>query len=37
MSIIIRVVIVMVCAYAGSLVEGIQFAELPDSHQMSEK
>ena len=28
MSIIIRIVIVMVCAYVGSLVAGIQFAEL---------
>ncbi len=37
MSIIIRIVIVMVCAYVGSLVAGIQFAELPDTHQIAER
>jgi len=30
MSIIIRIVIVTVCAYAGLAVAGIQLADLPD-------
>ena len=37
MSVIIRVVIVMVCAYAGSVFGSIQFAELPGSYQMEQK
>jgi len=37
MSIIIRVVVVVMCAYAGSVVAGIQFPDLPDPYEMAEK
>lgn len=37
MSIIIRFVIFMACAYAGSLVAGFQFAELPDPYQTAQQ
>jgi hypothetical protein len=33
MSIIIRVVIVVTCAYAGSVAAGAQFAELPSCYR----
>jgi hypothetical protein len=34
MSIIIRVIVVAVCAFAGSAVAGIQFPDLPNQHQV---
>ena len=34
MSIIIRVVVIATCAYAGSVVAGIQFPDLPVPHEM---
>jgi hypothetical protein len=34
MSIIIRVIVVATCAFAGSAVAGIQFSELPEQHQV---
>jgi hypothetical protein len=34
MSIIIRIVVVAVCAFAGSAVAGIQFSDLPDQHRV---
>jgi hypothetical protein len=37
MSTIIRILIVLVCAYAGSTVAGAQFSELPDVSQMANK
>jgi hypothetical protein len=37
MSNIIRVLIVLACAYAGSTVAGAQFSELPDVSQMAKK
>jgi hypothetical protein len=37
MSTIIRVLIVLVCAYAGSTVAGAQFSELPDASHMAKK
>jgi hypothetical protein len=37
MSIIIRVVVVVTCAYAGSAVAGVQFADLPDPYQVAQK
>jgi hypothetical protein len=37
MSTIIRVLIVLVCAYAGSTVAGAQFSELPEVSQMAKK
>jgi hypothetical protein len=37
MSTIIRILIVLVCAYAGSTVAGAQFSELPDAPQMANK
>lgn len=37
MSIIIRVVIFMMSAYAGSLVADAQFADLPDPYQIAQK
>jgi hypothetical protein len=37
MSIIIRVALVAACAYAGSIVAGIQFPDLPDPYQMAQK
>ena len=37
MSIIIRVVVIVTCAYAGSAVAGIQFPDLPDPYQMVQK
>jgi hypothetical protein len=37
MSAIIRVLIVLACAYAGSTVAGAQFSELPDASHMAEK
>jgi hypothetical protein len=35
MSTIIRVLIALVCAYAGSTVAGAQFSELPEASQMA--
>ena len=37
MSIIIRVVVVVMCAYAGSVVAGIQFPDLADPYEMAQK
>jgi hypothetical protein len=37
MSIIIRVIIVLVCAYAGSVVAGAQFSDIPDPYQSATK
>jgi hypothetical protein len=37
MFIIIRVVILAACAYAGSVVAGIQFPDLPVPHEMAQK
>jgi hypothetical protein len=37
MSIIIRVIIVAACAYAGSVFAGAQFKDLPDPYQMAQK
>jgi hypothetical protein len=37
MSIIIRIAVVAACAYAGSIVAGIQFPDLPDPYQMAQK
>jgi hypothetical protein len=37
MSIIIRVVVIALSAYAGSFFAGLQFADLPDPYQMSQK
>jgi hypothetical protein len=34
MSIIIRIVVIAICAFAGSAVAGIQFSDLPDQHQV---
>jgi hypothetical protein len=34
---IIRALIVLVCAYAGSTVAGAQFSELPDASLMAKK
>jgi hypothetical protein len=35
MSIIIRIMVVAMCAFAGSAVAGIQFSELPDHDQVT--
>jgi hypothetical protein len=37
MSFIMRIAIVILCAYAGSAVAASQFAELPDANQMARK
>jgi hypothetical protein len=37
MSTILRVLIVLVCAYAGSVVAGAQFSHIPDPYQTSQK
>jgi hypothetical protein len=37
MSIIIRVVVVVTCDYAGSAVASIQFPDLPKPYQMAQK
>jgi hypothetical protein len=37
MSIIIRIVFVATCAYTGLVVAGIQFPDLPDPYEMSQK
>jgi hypothetical protein len=37
MSIIIRIFIVLVCAYAGSVVAGAQFSDIPDPYQTAQK
>jgi hypothetical protein len=34
MSIIIRIIVVAVCAFAGSAVAGLQFSDLPNQHQV---
>jgi hypothetical protein len=34
MSIIIRIIVVAMCAFAGSAVAGIQFSDLPDQHRV---
>jgi hypothetical protein len=34
MSIIIRIIVVTVCAFAGSAVAGIQFSDVPNQHQV---
>jgi hypothetical protein len=36
MSIIIRVVIIAACAYAGSAIAGAQFSDLPDPYQVAQ-
>jgi hypothetical protein len=35
MSLIIRVIVVVACAYAGSVVARIQLPDLPDPYQMA--
>ena len=37
MSIIIRVAVVALSAYAGSFFAGLQFTDLPDPYQMTQK
>ena len=37
MSIIIRIVVVATWAYAGLVVAGIQFPDLPDPYEMAQK
>jgi hypothetical protein len=37
MSIIIRVVVVVTCAYAGSIVADVRFPDLPDPYQLAQK
>jgi len=37
MSIMIRIFIVLVCAYAGSVVAGAQFSDIPDPYQTAQK
>jgi hypothetical protein len=37
MSIIIRIVVIAACAYAGSAIAGAQFLDLPDHHQVAQK
>jgi hypothetical protein len=37
MSIIIRVAVIAACAYAGSIVAGIQFPDLADPYQIAQK
>jgi hypothetical protein len=37
MSIIIRIVVVATCAYAGLVVADIQFNDLPDPYEMAQK
>jgi hypothetical protein len=37
MSIIIRVFVVAFCAYAGSVLAGVQFTDIPDTYQMAQK
>jgi hypothetical protein len=37
MSIIIRVVVIATCAYAGSVFGGNQFPDLPDPYQVAQK
>jgi hypothetical protein len=37
MSIIVRVVILATCAYAGSIVAGVQYPDLPDPYQTAQK
>ena len=35
MSIIVRILVIMVCAYAGSALAGMQFPEVPDPFQIA--
>jgi hypothetical protein len=35
MSIILRFIVIMACAYAGSAVAAMQFSDMPDLHQMA--
>ena len=37
MSILIRVIVVALSAYAGSFVASVQFADLPDTYEMAQK
>jgi hypothetical protein len=37
MSIIIRVAVIAACAYAGSIVAGVQFPDLADPYQIAQK
>jgi hypothetical protein len=37
MSIIIRIVVVATCAYAGLVAADIQFPDLPDPYEMAQK
>jgi hypothetical protein len=37
MSNVVRALIVLVCAYAGSTVAGAQFSELPDASHLAKK
>jgi hypothetical protein len=37
MSIIIRIVVIATCAYAGSFVGGVQFPDLPDPYPIAQK
>ena len=34
MSIIIRIIVVAMCAFAGSAVAGMQFSDLPSQHRV---
>jgi len=37
MFIIIRVLIVAACAYAGSVFAGVQYPDLPDPYEIAQK
>ena len=37
MFIIIRVLVVATCAYAGSFFAGVQFPDIPNTYQMAQK
>jgi hypothetical protein len=37
MFFIFRVLVIAVCAYAGSIVAGIQFPDLPDPYQTAQR
>jgi hypothetical protein len=37
MSLAIRAIFILACAYAGSAVAGIQLTDLPDAYQMARK
>ena len=37
MFIILRVLVIATCAYAGSLFAGVQYPDLPDPYQIAQK